>query len=305
MSKKNLVIVESPAKAKTIKKFLGKDFNVEASMGHVVDLPKSKMGIDLEENFEPNYITIRGKGKVLKKLRKEKKKSENVYLATDPDREGEAISWHLSNALKLEETKNRISFNEITQNAIKKAIESPKEIDQDLVDAQQARRLLDRLVGYKLSPLLWKKVRKGLSAGRVQSVAVKIICQREEEIENFEPVEYWTITAVFSDGKQEFEADLFKIKEENFEINSEKELNEILKELENNDYIIDDIKEKKRRKNPYAPFTTSTLQQRASSVLNFSAKKTMFIAQQLYEGIDIGSEGTIGLISYIELIVLD
>jgi DNA topoisomerase-1 len=299
MSKKNLVIVESPAKAKTIKKFLGKDFNVEASMGHVVDLPKSKMGIDLEENFEPNYITIRGKGKVLKKLRKEKKKSENVYLATDPDREGEAISWHLSNALKLEETKNRISFNEITQNAIKKAIESPKEIDQDLVDAQQARRLLDRLVGYKLSPLLWKKVRKGLSAGRVQSVAVKIICQREEEIENFEPVEYWTITAVFSDGKQEFEADLFKIKEENFEINSEKELNEILKELENNDYIIDDIKEKKRRKNPYAPFTTSTLQQRASSVLNFSAKKTMFIAQQLYEGIDIGSEGTIGLISYI------
>ncbi len=299
MSKKNLVIVESPAKAKTIKKFLGKDFNVEASMGHVVDLPKSKMGIDFEENFEPNYITIRGKGKVLKKLRKEKKKSENVYLATDPDREGEAISWHLSNALKLEETKNRISFNEITHNAIKKAIESPREIDHDLVDAQQARRLLDRLVGYKLSPLLWKKVRKGLSAGRVQSVAVKIICQREEEIENFEPVEYWTITAVFSDGKQEFEADLFKIKEENFEINSEKELNVILKELENNDYIIDNIKEKKRRRNPYAPFTTSTLQQRASSVLNFSAKKTMFIAQQLYEGIDIGSEGTIGLISYI------
>ncbi|MCF8001983.1 MAG: type I DNA topoisomerase [Halanaerobiales bacterium] len=299
MSKKNLVIVESPAKAKTIKKFLGKDFNVEASMGHVVDLPKSKMGIDFEDNFEPNYITIRGKGKVLKKLRKEKKKSENVYLATDPDREGEAISWHLSNALKLEESKNRISFNEITHNAIKKAIESPREIDHDLVDAQQARRLLDRLVGYKLSPLLWKKVRKGLSAGRVQSVAVKIICQREEEIENFEPVEYWTITAVFSDGNKEFEADLFKIKEENFEINSEKELNEILKELEKNDYIIDNIKEKKRRRNPYPPFTTSTLQQRASSVLNFSAKKTMFIAQQLYEGIDIGNEGTIGLISYI------
>ena len=299
MSKKNLVIVESPAKAKTIKKFLGKDFNVEASMGHVVDLPKSKMGIDLEENFEPNYITIRGKGKVLKKLRKEKKKSENVYLATDPDREGEAISWHLSNALKLEESKNRISFNEITHNAIKKAIESPREIDHDLVDAQQARRLLDRLVGYKLSPLLWKKVRKGLSAGRVQSVAVKIICQREEEIENFEPVEYWTITAIFSDGKKEFEADLFKIKEENFEINSEEELNEIMKELEKNEYIIDNIKENKRRRNPYPPFTTSTLQQRASSVLNFSAKKTMFIAQQLYEGIDIGNEGTIGLISYI------
>lgn len=299
MSKKNLVIVESPAKAKTIKKFLGKDFNVEASMGHVVDLPKSKMGIDIEENFEPNYITIRGKGKILKKLRKEKKKSENVYLATDPDREGEAISWHLSNALKLEESKNRISFNEITHNAIKKAIESPREIDHDLVDAQQARRLLDRLVGYKLSPLLWKKVRKGLSAGRVQSVAVKIICEREEEIENFEPVEYWTITAVFSDGKQEFEADLFKIKEENFEINSEEELNEIMKDLEKNNYIIDNTKTKKRRRNPYPPFTTSTLQQRASSVLNFSAKKTMFIAQQLYEGIDIGNEGTIGLISYI------
>ncbi len=299
MSKKNLVIVESPAKAKTIKKFLGKDFNVEASMGHVVDLPKSKMGIDIDGNFEPNYITIRGKGKILKKLRKEKKKSENVYLATDPDREGEAISWHLSNALKLEESKNRISFNEITHNAIKEAIESPREIDQDLVDAQQARRLLDRLVGYKLSPLLWKKVRKGLSAGRVQSVAVKIICEREEEIENFDPVEYWSITAVFSDGKEEFEADLFKIKEENFEINSEEELNKIIKDLENNDYIIDDIKIKKRRRNPYPPFTTSTLQQRASSVLNFSAKKTMFVAQQLYEGIDIGKEGTIGLISYI------
>lgn len=299
MSKKNLVIVESPAKAKTIKKFLGKDFNVEASMGHVVDLPKSKMGIDIDENFEPNYITIRGKGKVLKKLRKEKKKSENVYLATDPDREGEAISWHLSKALKLDESKNRISFNEITHNAIKKAINSPREIDQDLVDAQQARRLLDRLVGYNLSPLLWKKVRKGLSAGRVQSVAVKIICQREKEIENFEPVEYWSITAVFSDGKEEFEADLFKIKEDNFEINSEEEINEIMKELEKNKYNIDNIKKKKRRRNPYPPFTTSTLQQRASSVLNFSAKKTMFIAQQLYEGIDIGNEGTIGLISYI------
>ncbi|MFO7814853.1 MAG: type I DNA topoisomerase [Halanaerobiales bacterium] len=299
MSKKNLVIVESPAKAKTIKKFLGKNFNVEASMGHVVDLPKSKMGIDIEENFEPNYITIRGKGKILKKLKKEKNKSKNVYLATDHDREGEAISWHLSKALKLDESKNRISFNEITHNAIKKAINSPREIDQDLVDAQQARRLLDRLVGYKLSPLLWKKVRKGLSAGRVQSVAVKIICQREEKIENFEPVEYWTITAVFNDGKKDFEADLFKIKEEDFEIGSEKELNEIMKDLDKNDYIIDDIKIKKRRRNPYPPFTTSTLQQRASSVLNFSAKKTMFIAQQLYEGIDIGSEGTIGLISYI------
>ncbi len=299
MAKKNLVIVESPAKAKTIKKFLGKNYDVEASMGHVVDLPKSKMGINIEENFEPKYITIRGKGKVLKKLRKAKKKSENVYLATDPDREGEAISWHLSRALKLEESKNRIEFNEITKNAISNAMDNPREIDQDLVDAQQARRLLDRLVGYKLSPLLWKKVRKGLSAGRVQSVAVKIICQREEEIENFEPVEYWSITAVFNDGQENFEADLFKIEGEDFDLGSEKEVNKVLKDLEKNKYVIDNIKIKKRRRNPYPPFTTSTLQQRASSVLNFSAKKTMFIAQQLYEGIEIGSEGTAGLISYI------
>src|SRR6056297_669889 len=299
MAKKNLVIVESPAKAKTIKKFLGKNYDVEASMGHVVDLPKSKMGINIEENFEPKYITIRGKGKVLKKLRKAKKKSEQVYLATDPDREGEAISWHLSRALKLDESKNRIEFNEITKNAITKAINNPREIDQDLVDAQQARRLLDRLVGYKLSPLLWKKVRKGLSAGRVQSVAVKIICQREEEIEDFTPKEYWSITAIFSDGKKDFEADLFKIDGENFDLGNEKEVNKVLKELEKNKYMIDDIKIKERRRNPYPPFTTSTLQQRASSVLNFSAKKTMFIAQQLYECIDIGSEGTIGLISYI------
>ncbi len=299
MSKKNLVIVESPAKAKTIKKFLGKNFDVEASMGHVVDLPKSKMGINIEENFEPKYITIRGKGKVLKKLRKAKKKSDQVYLATDPDREGEAISWHLSRALKLDESKNRIEFNEITKNAISKAIDNPREIDQDLVDAQQARRLLDRLVGYKLSPLLWKKVRKGLSAGRVQSVAVKIICQREEEIEKFEPEEYWSITAFFSDGNEEFEADLFKIDGEDFNLGSQSEVDKVLEELKENEYIIDDIKIKERRRNPYPPFTTSTLQQRASSVLNFSAKKTMFIAQQLYEGIDIGSEGTVGLISYI------
>ena len=299
MSEKNLVIVESPAKAKTIKKFLGKNYDVEASMGHVVDLPKSKMGINIEENFEPKYITIRGKGKVLKKLRKAKKKSDHVYLATDPDREGEAISWHLARALKLDESKNRIEFNEITKNAITRAIENPREIDQDLVDAQQARRLLDRLVGYKLSPLLWKKVRKGLSAGRVQSVAVKIICEREEEIENFEPVEYWTITAVFNDGKEEFEAELFKINGDDFKLGSEEEVNEVMQDLEKNKYLVDNIEIKKRRRNPYPPFTTSTLQQRASSVLNFSAKKTMYIAQQLYEGIDIGNEGTVGLISYI------
>jgi DNA topoisomerase-1 len=299
MSKKNLVIVESPAKAKTIKKFLGKNFDVEASMGHVVDLPKSKMGIDIEDNFKPNYITIRGKGKILKKLRKAKKKSDNIYLATDPDREGEAISWHLSRALKLDEEKNRIEFNEITKTAITKAIKNPREINQNLVDSQQARRLLDRLVGYKLSPLLWKKVRKGLSAGRVQSVAVKIICEREEEIDKFEPEEYWSITAVFSDGKTNFEADLFKIDSDDFKLGSQKEVDQVLSKLNDNKYIIDEIKIKKRRRNPYPPFTTSTLQQRASSAINFSAKKTMFIAQQLYEGIDIGSEGTVGLISYI------
>ena len=299
MSKQNLVIVESPAKAKTIKKFLGRNYKVEASMGHVVDLPKSKMGIDIDDNFKPNYITIRGKGKILSKLRKAKKKSDKVYLATDPDREGEAISWHLSRSLKLDENKNRIAFNEITKNAIKKAIDNPREIDQNLVDAQQARRLLDRLVGYKLSPLLWKKVRKGLSAGRVQSVAVKIICEREKEIEDFEKVEYWTITAVFNDGKKDFTADLFKINNEDFALNEKAAVDKVEKDLEKNEYKIEDIKVKKRKRNPYPPFTTSTLQQRASSVLNFSAKKTMYLAQKLYEGINIGKSGTIGLISYI------
>ncbi len=299
MSKQNLVIVESPAKAKTIKKFLGRNYKVEASMGHVVDLPKSKMGIDIDDDFKPNYITIRGKGKILSKLRKAKKKSDKVYLATDPDREGEAISWHLSRSLKLDENKNRIAFNEITKNAIKKAIDNPREIDQNLVDAQQARRLLDRLVGYKLSPLLWKKVRKGLSAGRVQSVAVKIICEREKEIEDFEKVEYWTITAVFNDGKKDFTADLFKIDNEDFELNEEAAVDKVENDLEKNEYKIEDIKVKKRKRNPYPPFTTSTLQQRASSVLNFSAKKTMYLAQKLYEGLNIGKSGTIGLISYI------
>src|SRR6056297_321902 len=299
MSKQNLVIVESPAKAKTIKKFLGRNYKVEASMGHVVDLPKSKMGIDIDDNFKPNYITIRGKGKILSKLRKAKKKSDKVYLATDPDREGEAISWHLSRSLKLDENKNRIAFNEITKNAIKKPIDNPREIDQNLVDAQQARRLLDRLVGYKLSPLLWKKVRKGLSAGRVQSVAVKIICEREKEIEDFEKVEYWTITAVFNDGKKDFTADLFKINNEDFALNEKAAVDKVEKDLEKNEYKIEDIKVKKRKRNPYPPFTTSTLQQRASSVLNFSAKKTMYLAQKLYEGINIGKSGTIGLISYI------
>jgi DNA topoisomerase-1 len=298
--KKNLVIVESPAKAKTISKFLGRNYKVEASMGHVIDLPKSKLGIDIEDDFEPNYITIRGKGKTLSKLRKAAKKSEDVYLATDPDREGEAISWHLSHALKLsEEENNRIEFNEITKNAIKNAIEKPRKIDKNLVDAQQARRLLDRIVGYRLSPLLWKKVRKGLSAGRVQSVAVRLICEREEEIRNFEEEEYWTLEVSLKDNGNKLKADLYRIDNKKYNINNKEEVDKIIKEIEKEEFEVIKVKKRKRRRNPKASFTTSTLQQRASSKLNFTAKKTMFLAQQLYEGIDIGSAGTVGLISYI------
>jgi DNA topoisomerase-1 len=297
---KNLVIVESPAKAKTIAKFLGRNYKVEASMGHVIDLPKSKLGIDLENDFEPNYITIRGKGKTLNKLRKAAKKSKEVYLATDPDREGEAISWHLSHALKLSEAENnRIEFNEITKNAIKNAIKNPRTIDKDLVDAQQARRLLDRLVGYRLSPLLWKKVRKGLSAGRVQSVAVKIICAREEEIRNFDEEEYWSLEVTLQKDKENLKADLYRIDNKKYKLENQAAVNEIIAEIKGQDFEIIKVKKRKRRRNPKAPFTTSTLQQRASSLLNFSAKKTMYLAQQLYEGIDVGSSGTVGLISYI------
>ncbi|KXS45251.1 MAG: DNA topoisomerase I [Candidatus Frackibacter sp. T328-2] len=300
---KNLVIVESPAKAKTISKFLGKDFSVEASMGHVIDLPKSQLGVNIEENFEPKYITIRGKGDVLKKLRRATKKSEQVFLATDPDREGEAISWHLSRALKLDDEENcRIEFNEITKQAIQNAIKEPRKVDKDRVDAQQARRLLDRLVGYKLSPLLWKKVRRGLSAGRVQSVAVKIICEREEEIDAFEPEEYWTLDADFKKKESDngkFEAKLYRIEGKKFKLNNEEETNKAVEEIKKNKFIVQKIKERKRRRNPSPPLTTSSLQQRAASSLGFSAKKTMFLAQQLYEGLDIGAEGTIGLITYI------
>ncbi|SFL14760.1 type I DNA topoisomerase [Halanaerobium salsuginis] len=297
---KNLVIVESPAKAKTIAKFLGRNYKVEASMGHVIDLPKSKLGIDLENDFEPNYITIRGKGKTLNKLRKAAKKSKEVYLATDPDREGEAISWHLSHALKLSEAENnRIEFNEITKNAIKNAIKNPRTIDKNLVDAQQARRLLDRLVGYRLSPLLWKKVRKGLSAGRVQSVAVKIICAREEEIRNFDEEEYWSLEVTLQKDKENLKADLYRIDNKKYKLENQAAVNEIIAEIKGQDFEIIKVKKRKRRRNPKAPFTTSTLQQRASSLLNFSAKKTMYLAQQLYEGIDVGSSGTVGLISYI------
>lgn len=297
--KSTLVIVESPAKAKTINKFLGKDYKVEASMGHVIDLPKSQLGVDVENEFKPKYITIRGKGKTLSKLKKAAKKSKDILLATDPDREGEAISWHLSHALKLdEENKNRIAFNEITENAVQTALKRPRKLDQDLVDAQQARRVLDRLVGYKLSPLLWKKVRKGLSAGRVQSVAVKIICTREEEIERFDPVEYWSITSELSKEKEKFSADLHRINNEKFDIGNKEEVDQITAEIKEKEFVVDEIKERKRKRNPNPPFTTSTLQQRASSLLGYSAKKTMYIAQQLYEGINIG-DGTVGLISYI------
>jgi len=306
---KNLVIVESPAKAKTISKFLGSEYEVEASNGHVIDLPKSKLGVNIEDSFEPHYITIRGKGKVLARLKKEAKKSRQVYLATDPDREGEAISWHLARALDINGSSEiRIVFNEITGQAVKQALESPRPIDDNLVNAQQARRILDRLVGYKLSPLLWKKVRKGLSAGRVQTVAVRIICEREREIEAFEPEEYWEITAHLErDGsKQEsqdsptaLEAELYRIDGRKFKLGSEEETNQALKEIKKEDFQVKKVKKRKRRRNPYPPFTTSTLQQRASSILNFSAKKTMYLAQQLYEGIEVGSEGTVGLISYI------
>ncbi|RCW61109.1 type I DNA topoisomerase [Halanaerobium sp. ST460_2HS_T2] len=299
--KKNLVIVESPAKAKTIKKFLGRNYKVEASMGHVRDLPKSKLGIDLENDFEPNYITIRGKGKTLNKLRKAAKKSEDVYLATDPDREGEAISWHLAYALKLSDTENnRIEFNEITKNAIQNAIKNPRSINKDLVDAQQARRLLDRLVGYRLSPLLWKKVRKGLSAGRVQSVAVRIICEREEEIRNFEEEEYWTLEIFLkNENGEKLKADLYRIDNKKFNLESKEEVDQVIADIKKEEFEIVKVKKRKRRRNPKSPFTTSTLQQRASNKLNFTAKKTMYLAQQLYEGIDIGSSGTVGLISYI------
>ncbi|WP_027338680.1 type I DNA topoisomerase [Halonatronum saccharophilum] len=297
---KKLVIVESPAKAKTISKFLGKGFDVEASMGHVIDLPKSQLGVNVEENFTPKYITIRGKGKTLQKLRKKAKKSKEILLATDPDREGEAISWHLAHALKIDEESNcRIEFNEITKGAIQSALEKVRPIDKDRVDAQQARRILDRLVGYKLSPLLWKKVRKGLSAGRVQSVAVRIVCDREEEIRNFKEEEYWTVdTKVQAGTKKEFDAKLHRIDNKKFKITSKEEVDKVVDQLKEEKLAIKKVKKSKRRRNPSAPFTTSSLQQQASNKLNFSSKKTMYIAQQLYEGLDLGAEGTVGLITY-------
>lgn len=300
---KNLLIVESPAKSKTIGKILGRNYKVLASVGHLRDLPKSTLGIDVENNFEPKYINIRGKGPLINELKKEAKAATNVFLATDPDREGEAISWHLAHILKLDPNENiRVEFNEITSDAIKSAIKKPRKLDLNLVDAQQARRVLDRLVGYKISPLLWKKVRKGLSAGRVQSVTVKLICDRESEIDNFIPKEYWTIKALLSKNKQNFESNYIgryvNNKEEKIEISNEEESNKIIESIKDGDFIVKDIKKSQRRRKPYPPYTTSTLQQDASKKLGFTTKKTMMIAQQLYEGIDLKKEGITGLITY-------
>ena len=299
---KYLVIVESPAKAKTIKKYLGTNYEVIASMGHVRDLPKSQMGIDVEHDYEPKYITIRGKGDLLQNLRKAVKKSDKVYLATDPDREGEAISWHLVNALKLEEGKyKRITFNEITKTAVKNAIKSPRDIDMDLVDAQQARRVLDRMVGYSISPLLWKKVKRGLSAGRVQSAALKLIYDREEKINDFIPEEYWTLDAyLLAKGvKKPVVAKFYGDETGKLAINSKVQMDKIMKELKKASYKITEIKNSERMRKAPLPFTTSTLQQEASKSLNFSTQKTMRIAQQLYEGVEIKGQGLVGLISYL------
>ena len=299
---KYLVIVESPAKVKTIKKFLGKNYDVEASNGHVRDLPKSSMGIDMEKNYEPKYITIRGKGDLLAALRKKAKKADKVYLATDPDREGEAISWHLSAALSLDPKKtSRITFNEITKNAIKESLKNPRDINMGLVDAQQTRRILDRMVGYSISPLLWQKVKRGLSAGRVQSVALRLICDREDEIGAFVPEEYWTLDATFDikGEKKPLVAKFYGSSDKKLDIHSENELNEIKAALKGAKYAVNEVKKGERTKKSPRPFTTSTLQQEASKALNFPIAKTMRIAQQLYEGVEIKGEGTMGLITYL------
>ena len=298
---KHLVIVESPAKAKTIKKFLGTKYKIEASMGHVRDLPKSQLAIDIEHDFEPKYITIRGKGELLAKLRKEIKTADKVYLATDPDREGEAISWHLVAALGLEDKNySRITFNEITKNAVKKSIEQARDINMNLVNAQQARRVLDRIVGYKISDLLWSKVKRGLSAGRVQSVALKLICDREDEIRSFIPDEYWTIEAEMrSVSNEKFTAKYYGKDGKKAELSNESEAMEVVEDVKNEAFNVAEIKKGRRMRKPMPPFTTSTMQQEASKYLNFTAQKTMMVAQQLYEGVDVKGQGTIGLVSYI------
>ncbi|MEE6131298.1 DNA topoisomerase I [Priestia aryabhattai] len=294
-----LVIVESPAKAKTIERYLGKKYKVKASMGHVRDLPKSQMGIDTEHNYDPRYITIRGKGPVLKDLKTAAKKAKKIYLAADPDREGEAIAWHLAHSLDVDIASDcRVVFNEITKDAIKESFKHPRAINMDLVDAQQARRILDRLVGYNISPLLWKKVKKGLSAGRVQSIAVRLIIDREKEITDFEPEEYWTVQATFQKDNDQFEGSLIEYKGKKANLSNEEEVKAILQTVEGNEFKISKVTKKERKRNPAPSFTTSSLQQEAARKLNFRAKKTMMIAQQLYEGIDLGKEGTVGLITY-------
>lgn len=298
---KTLVIVESPTKAKSISKYLGKNYTVKASMGHVRDLPKSQTGVDVENAFAPKYITIRGKGDIIKELRSAVKKVDRVLLASDPDREGEAIAWHLTKLLGIDEDSPcRIEFNEITKNAIRTAVKQPRPIDVDRVNAQQARRILDRLVGYNLSPLLWRKVKKGLSAGRVQSVAVRLICDREEEIQAFIPEEYWSLTAKFvKSGKSPFEAKLQKYKDKKINIPNQEAMDKILNDLKGKEYLVTNIVKKEKKRNPAMPFTTSSLQQEASRKLNFTSRKTMVIAQQLYEGIELGKEGPVGLVTYI------
>lgn len=300
-TKKKLVIVESPSKAKTIGRYLGSTYKVVASVGHVRDLPKSKLGIDIGNDFEPDYISIRGKGDIIKELKKEAKKASRVYLATDPDREGEAISWHLAFLLGIDPQEEcRIEFNEITKAKIKEAIKHPRKIDQELVDAQQARRVLDRLVGYQISPLLWRKIRRGLSAGRVQSAALKIICDREREIQRFVPEEYWNISADFTKERKTFNAKLIGKEGEKLRIPDQASCERVLDDLAKGEYVVKSVTEKPRSKRPYAPFTTSSLQQEASSRLNFNTRKTMRVAQQLYEGLDLGRKGgTTGLITYL------
>lgn len=294
-----LVIVESPAKAKTIKRYLGNKYQVKASMGHIRDLPKSKMGVDIKNGYEPSYITIRGKGPILKELRTAAKKAKKVYLAADPDREGEAIAWHLANTLDIDiESDCRVVFNEITKPAIKEAFKHPRAINMDLVDAQQARRVLDRLVGYNISPLLWKKVKKGLSAGRVQSVALRLIIEREREIQQFVPEEYWTIEGQFRTGDATFSAHFYGLDGKKTELKSKKDVDAVLKALNGETFTVASVTKKERLRQPAPPFITSTLQQEAARKLNFRAKKTMMIAQQLYEGVDIGKEGATGLITY-------
>ncbi|MDO4775259.1 MAG: type I DNA topoisomerase [Aerococcaceae bacterium] len=299
MSYKYLVIVESPTKAKTIDRYLGKNYKVVASKGHLRDLPKSKMGVDIQDNFKPHYISIRGRGDTIKELRKYAKKAEKVYLAADPDREGEAIAWHLSHLLDLEPTdKNRVVFNEITKESVKEAFKHPREIDQDLVDAQQARRILDRIVGYSISPILWKKIKKGLSAGRVQSTTLKLIIDRENEIRAFKPEEYWNIPAVFKKGKVNFDASFYGIDGAKTDLKNSEDVEAVMNRLQlNKAFTVQEVEEKERNRKPAPPFTTSTLQQEASNRLNFRTSKTMMVAQQLYEGITIG-RNTVGLITY-------